>query len=53
MGRSHFAVAYIGYKGKVSIDLLDDMRRDVIRACRSVHEPSRMEIIYTGKAPFA
>ena len=53
LGRSHFAVAYIRPETPVAVEVLDATREAVALACRSVHDPSRMEIIYTAKDPYA
>ena len=53
MGRSHFAVAYIRPEEAVSVETLDTIRQNVERVCRTVHTPSRMEVIYTGDYPYA
>lgn len=52
MGRSHFAVAYIRPETPASVETLDRIRRQVDQACRAIHNPIRMEIIYTGSYPY-
>ena len=53
LGRSQFAVAYIRPDAPASAETLDHIRALVSRSCQSVHEPNRMEIIYTGNYPYA
>lgn len=53
LGRSHFAVAYIKPEAPATAAVLDATREAVAQACRSIHDPSRMEIIYTAKDPYA
>jgi predicted Co/Zn/Cd cation transporter (cation efflux family) len=52
LGRSQFAVAYIRPDVPASVESLDALREQVANACLYVHEPSRMEIIYTGNYPY-
>ena len=52
LGRSQFAVAYIRPNAPASVDDLDHIRDQISHAAQSVHTPSRMEIIFTGKYPY-
>ena len=53
MGRAHFAVAYVRPNEPSSVESLDAIREMVTNACRTVHEPHRMEIIYTANDPYS
>lgn len=52
MGRSHFTVAYIRPDSRSSAEELDHVRNRIRQAALSVHRPSRMEILFTGKHPY-
>jgi len=53
LGRSQFTVAYIRPDAPASVDALDAIRERVAGACSGVHDPWRMEVIYTGRYPYA
>lgn len=53
MGRSHFAVAYIRFDDLASAKTLDNIRKKLELACSEIHNPSRMEIVYTKNDPYA
>lgn len=52
LGRAQFAVVYIRPEGPVSVEGLDQIKHRISENLQSVHSPSRMEIIYTGEAPY-
>jgi len=53
MGRAYFSVAYIRPERPESVEDLDAIKAEVARACRAIHEPSRIEIIFTGSYPYS
>lgn len=52
LGRSQFAVVYIRPDKPASVEALDNIKDLVAGVGRSIYQPSRTEIIFTGKYPY-